>query len=110
MRVLIFSDSYPPEIRSASLLMQELAEGLVRHGHEVSVCTLQPRYNLAEPLPLKTRRFSDTLENGVQVVRVTSPPIHNTPLLLRGLGELTLPFFLLGGSFLIHDPEVIIVY
>lgn len=110
MRVLIFSDSYPPEIRSASLLMQQLAKGLSQRGHEVSVCSLLPKYNLAEPIPATRSLFSDTMENGVRVLRVTSPPVHNTHLFTRGLGEFSLPFSFLGSSSFVKDPEIIIIY
>ena len=47
MKILLLSDSYPPEVRSAANLMQELADGLTQLGHDVSVGTLKPKYNLA---------------------------------------------------------------
>ena len=49
MRILLITDSYPPEIRSASHLMQELAEGLKERGHKIIVCTSYPQYNLSDP-------------------------------------------------------------
>src|SRR3989344_3354681 len=42
MRILIITDSYPPETRSSSHLMGELAEGLNERGHEVFVVTSRP--------------------------------------------------------------------
>ena len=46
MRILLITDSYPPEVRSASHLMQELAIAFVAKGNEVWVVTSYPRYNL----------------------------------------------------------------
>ena len=46
MRILLVTDAYPPEIRSASHLMLELAEELRDRGHQVVVVTSWPGYNL----------------------------------------------------------------
>ena len=48
MNVMLITDSYPPEIRSASQLMKELAEELVERGHVVTVLTTWPQYNIAK--------------------------------------------------------------
>ena len=39
MKILLVTDSYPPEIRSASYLMFELAEELTHRGYDVTVYT-----------------------------------------------------------------------
>ena len=44
MRVLIYSYNYYPEPIGIAPLMTELAEGLVRLGHEVRVVTGMPNY------------------------------------------------------------------
>ncbi len=44
MRVLIYSYNYHPEPIGIAPLMTELAEGLVRQGHEVRVVTGMPNY------------------------------------------------------------------
>ena len=46
MKILLVTDSYPPEIRSASHLMLELADELSERDHEVIVVTSWPGYNL----------------------------------------------------------------
>ena len=46
MNILLVTDSYPPEIRSASHLMLELAQELSQRGHQVTVITTWPEYNL----------------------------------------------------------------
>lgn len=110
MKILLLTDSYPPEIRSAAVLMQELAEGLAVRGHEVHVCTLRPKYNLAGNGRLNGGPPSHRTENGVHVIRVTSLPVHNVPLWLRGLGELTLPWTFVNGSWPLADPDVVNIY
>jgi colanic acid biosynthesis glycosyl transferase WcaI len=44
MRVLIYSYNYHPEPIGIAPLMTELAEGLVRRGHQVRVITGMPNY------------------------------------------------------------------
>jgi len=90
--------------------MQDLAEGLVERGHEVSVCTLIPRYNLAEKVSRKGLFWYTNWENGVYLIRVNSLPVHKTSLWIRGVGELTLPIAFLAGSMLASKPDVLAVY
>ena len=74
MRILLLTDAFPPEVRSASHLMYELAEDLCRRGHSVAVLTCAPRYNLAAPLPARPKGWINREEqNGVEVVRVAAP-------------------------------------
>lgn len=44
MRILIYSYNYHPEPIGIAPLMTELAEGLVKRGHEVRVVTAMPNY------------------------------------------------------------------
>ena len=92
MNVLLITDSYPPEIRSASHLMQELAEELDSRGYGVTVITTYPEYNLLHSERNKVfRAVSD--EDGIRVIRVKTLPLHNVNFILRGLAQLTLPLF-----------------
>jgi len=86
MRILLLTDAFPPEVRSSSHLMYELAEDLQRRGHQVTVVTCQPRYNLAphrsaaegrKERAQQQSRLGAGRVNGVQVIRVTAPAIHN---------------------------------
>lgn len=89
-RILIVTDSYPPELRSASELMCDLAEGLAREGHEVFVVTSYPKFNLADGGEKEYAQFS--AENGVTVLRVKGLPHHKVNFLVRGVAQLLLPF------------------
>jgi len=110
MKILLITDSYPPEVRSAAVLMQELAEGLNERGHEVTVCTLMPRYNLAAEVSRGGRFWYTRRENGILLIRVNSLPVHKTSVWVRGVSELTLPLAFLAGSMLGPKPDVIAVY
>jgi colanic acid biosynthesis glycosyl transferase WcaI len=91
MKILIVSDAYPPEIRSASHLMQELAEELRDRGHAVTVATCQPQYNLAENTA-KQVYAEDTLEAGIRVIRIHTLPHHKVNFIVRGISQLSLPY------------------
>lgn len=88
-RILIVTDSYPPELRSASELMRDLAEGLAERGHEVYAVTSYPKFNLAEGAAKDYPLVST--ENGVKVLRVKGLPHHKVNFVVRGLAQLLLP-------------------
>ena len=90
MNILLVTDSYPPEIRSASHLMLELAQELTLRGHSVTVITTWPEYNLDQSL---VRQDFAELENeaGIRVIRVKTLPHHNVNYLVRGLSQLLMP-------------------
>ena len=84
----LITDAYPPEIRSASVLMQELANELVASGHDVTVLTTMPRYNLARHEDSPPNR---AVEGGVRVLRIPSVFLHNVGPWLKALGQFWLP-------------------
>lgn len=91
MNIVLIADSYPPEIRSISLMMKELAEDLVSRDHSVTVVTYWPRYNLSADA--KKRKFQNlSIENNVSVIRVKTPSHHNVNFIMRGISELISPF------------------
>jgi colanic acid biosynthesis glycosyl transferase WcaI len=96
MNLLIVTDAYPPEIRSSSHLMIELAEGLRDLGHGVTVLTGWPGYNLDKQAA--ERSFEPSMmEDGVHVIRIKTLSHHNVGFLKRGIVQLTLPFQFLFG-------------
>ncbi|MEK7629847.1 MAG: glycosyltransferase family 4 protein [Patescibacteria group bacterium] len=115
MRILIVTDSYPPEVRSAAQLMSELAEGLCECGNEITVATTMPGYNLASGTKIDAIPREETI-NGVRVIRITTLPHHNVPYILRGINQLFLPNFftravlkILSGPFdavIVHSPPL----
>lgn len=91
MKILLITDSYPPEIRSAAVLMSDFAKELKKRGHKIIVLTTFPRYNLASKENLKSAGLSR--ENGIEVIRVKTLPIHRVSKYVRGIGEISLPYF-----------------
>ena len=90
MKILLVTDSYPPEIRSASHLMLELAEELVSRGHEVTVITTWPEYNLDQREQQK--HFNELeIEGSIKVIRVKTLPHHNVNYVVRALSQLLMP-------------------
>ncbi|MFQ3574762.1 MAG: glycosyltransferase family 4 protein [Thermodesulfovibrionales bacterium] len=88
--ILLVSDSYPPEVRSASHLMQELALGLKGRGFDIVVATSYPQYNLSEEdRSKKYDEFTD--EDGIKVIRIKTLPHHKVSFIVRGISQLTMP-------------------
>jgi glycosyltransferase involved in cell wall biosynthesis len=91
MKILLVSSDYPPEIRSASHLMQDLATELRDRGHAVTVATCYPKYNLSEsPSSFNFEEVSH--EDGIRVIRIHTLPHHKVNFILRGISQLTLPY------------------
>lgn len=109
--ILLITDSYPPEVRSASDLMQDLATGLVDRGFSVTVLTTYPRYNLPDSKKGQAC-LGITCENGVKVIRIKTLPHHKVNFIIRGISQLTMPFIfilkLLTNS--INSIDTVIVY
>lgn len=110
MNILLVTDSYPPEIRSASHLMLELAEELQQRGHAVTVITTWPEYNLDRDQDKKTFNEYEN-ENGIAVIRVKTLPHHNVNYIVRGLSQLLMPVqFLLKLRKHKIKPDAVVVY
>ena len=70
MQILIYSYNYYPEPIGIAPLMTQLAEGLVKRGHQVRVITAMPWYPEGEIKPeYRGKLFLTEIINGVQVQR-----------------------------------------
>jgi colanic acid biosynthesis glycosyl transferase WcaI len=110
MHILLVTDSYPPEIRSASHLMLELAQELQQRGHQITVITTWPEYNLDQGvIQREFKELED--EHGISVLRIKTLPHHNVNYLVRGLSQLLMPLQFLKKLWT-HKvkPEAVIVY
>ncbi len=59
-------------------------------GHEITVLTCQPRYNLADPLGHQS--YPEVAkEDSIRVIRVKTLPHHKVNFLVRGLSQILLP-------------------
>lgn len=93
-QVLIIADSYPPEIRSAAQLMEDLAIFLKQQGNTVWVATSYPRYNLPSNL-LNSNWPLIADENGIHVIRIKTLPHHKVNVIIRGIAQVILPYIFL---------------
>ncbi|MEL6489423.1 MAG: glycosyltransferase family 4 protein [Cyanobacteria bacterium J06621_3] len=70
MRVLLYSYNYYPEPIGIAPLMTELAEGLVRRGHQVRVITAMPNYPQRKIYPgYRGKLYKSEVRNGVEIER-----------------------------------------
>lgn len=70
MRILIYSYNYHPEPIGIAPLMTELAEGLVKRGHQIRVITAMPWYPEGEVYPeYRGHLYFSEERNGVKIQR-----------------------------------------
>src|SRR3989449_3092358 len=111
MNVLMLTTVFPPEVRSAALLMGELAESLAQRGHRVTVITAA---SAGAARPRKRSLFGVFAEDlcGVRVIRIPNFAIHRThaPAILRGLGQMLNAFAFLLAALFVKDVDVTLAY
>jgi glycosyltransferase involved in cell wall biosynthesis len=109
MNVLMMTTTFPPEVRSAALLMWELAESFVGRGHEVTVITA-----MAEGDRRKGSFFSPVVEkrSGVRVIRIPNLAVHRSRAnaVLRGLGQLVNALAYLWAALSVKNLDVSLAY
>ncbi|MBG1271708.1 glycosyltransferase family 4 protein [Nostoc sp. WHI] len=110
MHILIYSYNYHPEPIGIAPLMTELAEGLVKRGHEVRVITGMPNYPQREIYDgYRGKWYITEQKNGVTIqrsyLRIKSKPNLVDRLLL----ELSFVFTSLPQGFKGRRPDVIIL-
>ncbi|MBF0466475.1 MAG: glycosyltransferase family 4 protein [Nitrospirae bacterium] len=111
MNVLLVTSAYPPEIRSSSHLMQELAEGLLARGYTVTVATVNPEHKInGKETSEHLKVFS--VESGIEVIRARTPAPHRGHFVLRGISQVLLPVFFMRyiNLYLKRKPDLVIVY
>ena len=109
MRILMLTDRFPPEVRSAAHLFHELARELRRRGHDVAVITKAPREYISawDGRPLAPG-WSHV--DGVETLRVRGFPIPGHHPVLRGLDHLTLGWTFRCASRQWPRADVVLVY
>ncbi|OGC22576.1 hypothetical protein A3J90_06540 [candidate division WOR-1 bacterium RIFOXYC2_FULL_37_10] len=109
MHLLILSEAFPPETKSCSTLFFELAESLVKRGHEVSVITRMPRYNVADGVDCK-KILKKEIISGVKVYRLSIPPLLRNVPIVRGFEHFLLAFIFFYGGLRIKDFDAVLIY
>ena len=109
MRILILSEAFPPETKSASTLFFELAESLVKKGINVTVVTRMPRYNVAFGVDLSKLPLQETI-SGIRVNRFQTPPLARDIPFVRGFEHFLLGLIFFFGGLKLGEFDVILVY
>ncbi|MHB2025422.1 MAG: glycosyltransferase family 4 protein [Elusimicrobiota bacterium] len=111
MRLLLITERYAPEARSNAHIFQDLAEGLARRGHDVTVLAKMPSDYLPNvgcekqnPPP------SRNIENGVRVLRVGELFGPRRSIFLRVLDQVFFGICVIWRASLLEKPERMIVY
>jgi len=91
LSVLLINNYFPPEVGAASHLYYYLAKELLKRGHEVTVLTGIPRYNVDKSVynyylgKLKNNKYFSEIVEGIKVIRVKLPFVERNQLFRRGI-------------------------
>jgi colanic acid biosynthesis glycosyl transferase WcaI len=107
MRVLLLTPHYPPEIRSVSVLMSELAQDLAALGHAITVITPFPPANMDEAQS-RTPRAGEM--SGVRVIRVSVLPFVKVAPTVRAITHFTLAASMIMAGLRAGRHDVILAY
>jgi glycosyltransferase involved in cell wall biosynthesis len=91
--------------------MYELAQELTARRHRVTVLTTFPQYNLTESSKKQIEKYpTKAEENGIRVIRIKTLPIHNVNHIIRGIGQIFLPFLFFRGTRSAGPQDISVVY
>ncbi|WP_069791722.1 glycosyltransferase family 4 protein [Cyanobacterium sp. IPPAS B-1200] len=109
MRILIYSYNYHPEPIGIAPLMTELAEGLVKKGHEVRVLTAMPWYPESKIYPeYRGKIYTEEERNGVKIYRSYVWASQKRNFINRAMFELSFAFFSFWQGLKPWKPDVIL--
>jgi glycosyltransferase involved in cell wall biosynthesis len=111
MNILILTEAFPPEIRSASHLLYELAESLVEKGFKVTVVTRFPK-DYINKIDKKyiSKLFLCEKMGGIKVIRLNSFSFLRHIPLIRGLSQFILSGLLVIGGIISGRQDIILAY
>jgi len=111
VRILILTEAFPPEIRSASHLLYELAESLVEKGFKVTVITRFPKdYINKIDKKYRGKLFSREKMGRINVIRLNSFSFLRHIPLIRGLSQFILSGLLVIGGIVSGRQDIILTY
>ena len=109
MRVLLYSYNYYPEPIGIAPLMTELAEGLVRRGHQVRVITAMPNYPERQIYPAyRGKLYFKEVRNGVEIYRCYVAVRPKPGLVARVLLDGSFALLSIGKAISTWRPDVIL--
>jgi glycosyltransferase involved in cell wall biosynthesis len=111
MRVSLVTINFPPEVGGAAHLIYELAVSLKARGHQVTVLTGYPRYNLNTVPPNYRRGFlMDEMLDGIPIRRIRFPHLPRGSKIARGMQHFIFGLWLSMLSSITPRPDVVLVF
>lgn len=111
MRILLVTAYFPPEVGSASHLYHELATALVESGHEVTVLTAIPGYNVAgNNRNYRRKLWMREKVDGINVVRIATPRLPRRMMAGRAIWQFGTAFGMMLASSVMRSHDAAIVY
>jgi glycosyltransferase involved in cell wall biosynthesis len=115
MKILLISGYFPPDVGSAAHLFADLGSEFVRRGHQVTVLTNYPSYNVdVSTLPARYRTGRKMSEEyaGMNIIRTKPLGMPRHIPWLRGLDQVSsaIQFVLAGLASRNQKPDVVLVY
>ncbi len=114
MKLLLLSTYFPPEIGSASHLFHDMGREFVKRGHQVTVVTGYPTYNIDEKTLEKKYQTGLWMREdigGMTVVRARLFRVPRAVPWLRGLQQVSGSFVsFLAGWFLAAKADAVLIY
>lgn len=84
MDILVMTPYYTPDLGPSAPLFQMLSSEMVKLGHRVSVIAAVPHYPTGVVQPgFRTMKITESLENGVNVIRIPVPSMDRSNLVKR---------------------------
>lgn len=109
MRILYLTNYFPPEVGTGPHLPYELGEWLINDGHDVTVVTGFPRYNLpVMPARYRRRLFYRETMAGMDVLRINAPNFYGQSRWSRGLAQILTPPLIAARALSCSRPDVVI--
>lgn len=109
VRILMFTDRFLPELRSAAQIYHSLARAFQRRGHDVAVVTKVPTHYVMGEEAGAVRPGWDEVE-GVRTLRVGGLPFEGGHPVLRGLDHLMAGWSFRKASREWPGADVVLVY
>jgi glycosyltransferase involved in cell wall biosynthesis len=111
MNILILTEAFPPEIRSASHLLYELAESLIEKGFKATVITRFPKDYVSKIDKKYRGKLYLREEMGrINVIRLNSFSFLRHIPLIRGLSQFILSGLLVIGGIISGRQDIILAY
>jgi colanic acid biosynthesis glycosyl transferase WcaI len=107
MNILLITPHYPPEIRSVSILMSQLADDLAARGHAVTVLAPYPPSHMDQA---SYAAAPPSGHAGVRVVRVPVLPFVKVPRAVRAVTHFTLAGSMIWHGLRAGRHDAVVVY